>query len=77
MPDIKKITGFFKSVKEGTIHIIDEKTQKTSSFKLSKTVKVTYKGQTESINNIIIHSIVELTISKGIVTEIIIKEVSS
>lgn len=75
--DTKKITGFFVSVKSGNILILDSKIQNIQSFKLSDSVKVTYKGKTVSIDNILIHSIVELTISNNVVTEIAIKEVSS
>jgi hypothetical protein len=69
--------GFFAGFQEDRVTIIDSKSYNLSSFKVSPSVKVTYRDNTIEKKDIIIHSIVRLIVINKVVEEIIVLEVAS
>lgn len=69
--------GFFNGITRDTISLMDQKSHKVSTYRLSPDVIVLRNDEPFDINMIPIHSIVSLIVVNRLVEQIIVMEVSS
>lgn len=69
--------GFFNGITRDTISLMERKSHRISTYKLSPSVIVLRNDESFDIKKIPIHSIVDLIIVNGLVEKIIVMEVSS